>query len=42
MYVPAPHAQSPLALAPIEIVSSTPQLSLPLAQQIVKQIASRP
>jgi rare lipoprotein A len=32
MYVSAPHAQSPLALAPIEIVSSTPQLGSPTAQ----------
>jgi rare lipoprotein A len=32
MYVSAPHAQSPLTLAPIEIVSSTPQLGSPTAQ----------
>jgi rare lipoprotein A len=32
MYVSAPQAQSPLALAPVEIVSSTPQLGSPAAQ----------
>ncbi len=32
MYVPAPEAQSPLALAPVEIVSSAPQLGSPTAQ----------
>ncbi len=32
MYVSAPQAQSPLTSAPIEIVSSTPQLGSPTAQ----------
>jgi rare lipoprotein A len=32
MYAPAPQAQSPLALAPVEIVSSAPQLGSPTAQ----------
>lgn len=31
MYVSAPHAQNPLVLAPIEIISTTPQLGSPTA-----------